>query len=206
MLSAGPGSRDDRTPCRARGGRHGRAGLPLLRSRRCRVPRRKRRSPGGQPHRSSRSRHSAADGPHWFNWTEIVLRFCDAQCLHRAGRDRLAALVGDLLADRCAAAIGRAARRIRGAGESRRHRGTGSPHAVGVVTSRPSTMKMGCPGVDFHGLWRAFWEDFHHRAGAAAGRGLRTMSPMRRTRRDLRVGGSRKSSGFLLAQSAGCQA
>lgn len=38
-------------------------------------------------------------GPHRFNWTEIVRRFSDAQCLHRASRDRLAVIVGDLLAD-----------------------------------------------------------------------------------------------------------
>ena len=38
-------------------------------------------------------------GPHRFNWTEIVCRFSDAQCLHGASRDRLAAIVGDLLAD-----------------------------------------------------------------------------------------------------------
>ncbi|MDE0348252.1 MAG: lipid IV(A) 3-deoxy-D-manno-octulosonic acid transferase [Gammaproteobacteria bacterium] len=38
-------------------------------------------------------------GPHRFNWTEIVRRFSDAKCLHRASPARLAVTVGDLLAD-----------------------------------------------------------------------------------------------------------
>lgn len=38
-------------------------------------------------------------GPHRFNWTEVVRRFSDVQCLHHASRTRLATIVGDLLAD-----------------------------------------------------------------------------------------------------------
>ena len=99
MLSAGPGGRDDRTPdvlvVDAMGRLiylYGVADVAFLGGSLVPVG-------GHNPIEAAAHGIPLLMGPHRFNWTEIVRRFSDAQCLHGVSPDRLAAIVGDLLAD-----------------------------------------------------------------------------------------------------------
>ena len=99
MLSAGPGGRDGRTPDVLVADAMGRliylygvADVAFLGGSLVPVG-------GHNPIEAAVHGIPLLMGPHRFNWTEIVRRFSDAQCLHHASRDGLATIVGDLLAD-----------------------------------------------------------------------------------------------------------
>lgn len=99
MLSAGPGGRDGRTPDVLVADAMGRliylygvADLAFLGGSLVPVG-------GHNPIEAAVHGIPLVMGPHRFNWTEVVRRFSDVQCLHHASRTRLATIVGDLLAD-----------------------------------------------------------------------------------------------------------